>query len=202
LEPGRSLLSLAYFLHTDSYLWRHKSSTATEESIPDVRVDDKSAAVLFRWKRDQAEYEAENIKPSFLRALSWHFRHILLSQQLFAYFNAFGALLPPFFLQRIIGFISSRTGENPEPVHVALLYAFGMLGTQVFLAFSQSAVSNHCLKLCSAETGLQSVVATELNDWAASLRSAEGPIDYFDLHEITSQNWSECQSIRRCRLQR
>ncbi|KNZ48830.1 hypothetical protein VP01_538g8 [Puccinia sorghi] len=121
LEPGRSLLSLAYFIHTDSYLWRHKSSTATEASIPDLRVDDKSAAVLFRWKKDQAEYEAENIKPSFLRALSWHFRHILLSQQLFAYFNAFGALLPPFFLQRIIGFISSKSSENPEPLHVALL---------------------------------------------------------------------------------
>lgn len=139
LEPGRSLLSLAYFMHTDSYLWRHKSSTATEASIPDLRVDDKSAAVLFRWKKDQAEYEAENIKPSFLRALSWHFRNILLSQQLFAYFNAFGALLPPFFLQRIIGFISSKSSENPEPVHVAFLYALGMLGTQVFLAFSQSA---------------------------------------------------------------
>ncbi|KAA1073985.1 hypothetical protein PGTUg99_028716 [Puccinia graminis f. sp. tritici] len=139
LEPGRSLLSLAYFIHTDSYLWRHKSSTATEESIPDVRVDDKSAAVLFRWKKDQDEYAAENIKPSFLRALTWHFRNILLSQQLFAYFNAVGSLLPPFFLQRIIGFISSKSSDNPQPVHVALLYAFGMLGTQVFLAFSQSA---------------------------------------------------------------
>jgi hypothetical protein len=200
LEPGRSLLSLAYFLHTDSYLWRHKSSTATEESIPDVRVDDKSAAVLFRWKRDQAEYEAENINPSFLRGLSWHFRHILLSQQLLAYFNAVAALLPPFFLQRIIGFISSRTGENPEPVHVALLYAFGMLGTQVFLAFSGSAVSNrffplfiifcNAVKLCSTETDLKSVVATEPNYWPASLRSAAGPLDYFDLHEIPSQNWS------------
>ncbi|OAV89994.1 hypothetical protein PTTG_07453 [Puccinia triticina 1-1 BBBD Race 1] len=139
LEPGRSLLSLAYFIHTDSYLWRHKSSTATEESIPDVRVDDKSAAVLFRWKKDQDEYKAENINPSFLRALSWHFRNILMSQQLFAYFNAVGSLLPPFFLQRIIGYIQSKSGENPQPVHVALLYAFGMLATQVFLAFSQSA---------------------------------------------------------------
>ncbi|KAI7935028.1 hypothetical protein MJO29_016291 [Puccinia striiformis f. sp. tritici] len=139
LEPGRSLFSLAYFFHTDSYLWRHKSTTATEESIPDVRVDDKSAAVLFRWKRDQAAYEADNIKPSFLRALTWYFRYLLLSQQYFAYVNAVGSVLPPFFLQRIIGFISSKSSENPEPVHVALLYAFGMLATQVFLACSQSA---------------------------------------------------------------
>ncbi|KAI9604384.1 hypothetical protein KEM48_000505 [Puccinia striiformis f. sp. tritici PST-130] len=139
LEPGRSLFSLAYFFHTDSYLWRHKSTTATEESIPDVRVDDKSAAVLFRWKRDQAAYEADNIKPSFLRALTWYFRYLLLSQQFFAYVNAVGSVLPPFFLQRIIGFISSKSSENPEPVHVALLYAFGMLATQVFLACSQSA---------------------------------------------------------------
>jgi hypothetical protein len=111
-----------------------------------------------------------------------------------------GALLPPFFLQRIIGFILSRTGENPEPVHVALLYAFGMLGTQVFLAFSGSAVSNrffplfiifcNAVKLCSTETDLKSVVATEPNYWPASLRSAAGPLDYFDLHEIPSQNWS------------
>ncbi|KAA1116286.1 hypothetical protein PGT21_007957 [Puccinia graminis f. sp. tritici] len=139
LEPGRSLLSLAYFIHTDSYIWRHKSVTATEESIPDIRADDKSAAILFRWKKEQNEYEAGNIKPSLLRALTWHSRNILLSQQLFAYFNAAGSLLPPFFLQRIVGFISSKSGENPQPVHVALLYAFGMLSTQIFLAFSLSA---------------------------------------------------------------
>ncbi|KAA1073986.1 hypothetical protein PGTUg99_028829 [Puccinia graminis f. sp. tritici] len=139
LEPGRSLLSLAYFIHTDSYIWRHKSVTATEESIPDIRADDKSAAILFRWKKEQNEYEAGNIKPSLLRALTWHSRNILLSQQLFAYFNAAGSLLPPFFLQRIVGFISSKSSENPQPVHVALLYAFGMLSTQAFLAFSLSA---------------------------------------------------------------
>jgi hypothetical protein len=147
LEPGCSLLSLAFFIHTDSYLWRHKSSTATEDSIPDLRADDKCATILFRWKKDQAAYEAENIKPSFLRALCWHLRSIVLSQQLFAYFNAFGSLLPPFFLQRIIGFISSKNGKNPEPMDVALLYAFGMLITQVFLGFSRSAVSDCCFPL-------------------------------------------------------
>jgi hypothetical protein len=153
LEPGRSLLSLAYFIHTDSYIWRHKSVTATEESIPDIRADDKSAAILFRWKKEQSEYEAENIKPSLLRALTWHSKNILLSQQLFAYFNALGSLLPPFFLQRIVGFISSKSGENPQAGHVALLYAFGMLGTQLFLAFSLSAVSyfHHSQSNISAE---------------------------------------------------
>lgn len=139
LEPGRSLISLAYFMHTDSYLFKHIFKTATEESIPDLRADDKSAAVLFRWKRDQAHYEAANIKPSLLRSLLWHFRTQLWSQQFFSYLNAVGALLPPFFLQRILGFISSKSTQNPEPIHVAVLYALGMLFTQVFLAFSQSA---------------------------------------------------------------
>lgn len=139
LEPRRSLISLAYFLHTDSYLWKHISTTATEESIPDLRVDDKAAAVLFRWKADQAAYEAAKIKPSFLRALVWHFRYQLLSQQFFAYFSAVGGLLPSFFLQRILGYITSRSGEHPQPPHVALLYALGLFVTQVFLAFAESA---------------------------------------------------------------
>ncbi|CAH7688816.1 hypothetical protein BY996DRAFT_4577718 [Phakopsora pachyrhizi] len=140
LEPRRSLISLAYFTHTDSYLWKHTFKTATQETIPDLRVDDKAAAVMFRWKHDQDEYKRLGIKPSYLRALCWHFRDHLLGQQFFAWFNGVGALLPPFFLQNILSYISSRSnGEQGSSSHVALLYAFGLLATQVFLAFSQSA---------------------------------------------------------------
>lgn len=142
LEPRSSLLSLAYFAHTDSYLWRHTFKTATQATIPDLRVDDKTAAVLYRWTHDQDDYARLGIKPTLLRSLVWHFRSELLGQQFFAWFNAVGALLPPFFLQQILAFISAKSsGTSQQSNKVALLYAFGLLCTQVFLAFSQAAVS-------------------------------------------------------------
>ncbi|OAV90001.1 hypothetical protein PTTG_07447 [Puccinia triticina 1-1 BBBD Race 1] len=136
LEPGCSFLSLAFFIHTDPYLWRHRSSTPTEGSIPDLRADDKAGAVLFRWKKEQ---DGSQAGPPLGPTLLWHFRHILWSQQLFAYCNALGSLLPPFFLQRILRFVASKSDENAQPGHVALMYACGMLATQLFLAFSLSA---------------------------------------------------------------
>ncbi|EGG04689.1 uncharacterized protein MELLADRAFT_117018 [Melampsora larici-populina 98AG31] len=138
LEPRSSLLALAYYAHTDGYLWRHTFKTATQASIPDLRPDDKTAAVLFRWRHDQAEYAKLGIKPSLLRSLAWHLRYELLGQQFYAWFNAIGALLPPFFLQHILGFISAKAAGEDLPNHLGVLYAFGMLCTQVFLAFSQA----------------------------------------------------------------
>ncbi|KAG0140699.1 hypothetical protein CROQUDRAFT_664859 [Cronartium quercuum f. sp. fusiforme G11] len=141
LEPRSSLLSLAYYAHSDKYLWQHAFKTATKASIPDLRADDKTASVLFRWKYDQAEYTKMGIKPSLLRSLGWHFRSEILTQQFFAWFDAVGALLPPFFLQRLLGFISDKASgdSNQKPNHVPILYAIGMLATQLFLAYTQSA---------------------------------------------------------------
>ncbi|KAH9820672.1 hypothetical protein DFH28DRAFT_884295 [Melampsora americana] len=138
LEPRSSLLALAYYAHTDGYLWRHTFKTATQASVPDLRPDDKTAAVLFRWRQDQAEYARLGIQPSLLRSLAWHLRYELLGQQFYAWFNAIGALLPPFFLQHILGFISAKAAGKDVPNHLGVLYAFGMLCTQVFLAFSQA----------------------------------------------------------------
>lgn len=150
LELHASLLSLATFSYLESWMFRSAFPSLTGappismSTVPDLRPDDKTARVLLSYRRDVAAlgrfWKGANEHGGLTPKLFWHFRHQLFVQQAWSYLRVAVVCLPPLFLKGLLAHIGKRARGEEAPMHLALLWAFGMVFFQIIasLAASQS----------------------------------------------------------------
>ncbi len=186
-EETASLLSRATFGYVTPAIVKHYKTQFTLAAIPDLPVADKAAAVVacFRAytsaRSDETQGPAHRspgsqkqglhvgLAPStrpLWRRLFGHFKWFLALQFLWATLEAVLDLVPPFFLQKILAFIAARdeqrrTGnyEGAEPLHLGILYAFGMFVGQIFASISASRALFIGRRICIR---LRAILITEI----------------------------------------
>lgn len=142
-EIGASIFSLTLFSFLDRFMVTNafpaafKSPPITMKSIPDLRPDDRSARVLFEYRRSTAWMDESKRSFPLVLKLAWFLRRELLAQQFWAYLRVATIGLPSVFLQQLLAFIESRELE-PRPTHVAILFAVGMFVTEIAASFAQA----------------------------------------------------------------
>ncbi|SPO28038.1 probable YBT1 - Vacuolar, ABC protein transporting bile acids [Ustilago trichophora] len=186
-EETASLLSRATFGYVTPAIVKHYKTQFTLAAVPDLPVADKAAAVVacFRAytsaRSDDAHAPASPSRPTpkhglhaglapstrpLWRRLFGHFRWFLALQFFWATLEAVLDLVPPFFLQKILAFIAARdeqrrTGntDNLEPLHLGILYAFGMFVGQIFASISASRALFIGRRICIR---LRAILITEI----------------------------------------
>ncbi|PWZ03754.1 hypothetical protein BCV70DRAFT_204462 [Testicularia cyperi] len=111
----------------------------------------------------------EGLAPSdrpLWRRLFGHFRGLLALQFFWACLEATLTLVPPFFLQKVLAFIAQRgeqrrTGDysGAEPLHLGILWAFGMLVGQISASISSSQALFVGRRICIR---LRAILITEI----------------------------------------
>ncbi len=186
-EETASLLSRATFGYITPAIVKHYKMQFTLATIPDLPVADKAAAVVacFRaYTSARSEEPITSTSPSrnspkqglhaglspstrpLWRRLFGHFKWFLVLQFFWATLEAVLDLVPPFFLQKILAFIAARgeqrrngNKEGLEPLHLGILYAFGMLVGQIFASISASRALFIGRRICIR---LRAILITEI----------------------------------------
>ncbi|KAI3478093.1 hypothetical protein L1887_60024 [Cichorium endivia] len=183
-EETASLISRATFGFVTPAIVKHYKVQFSLGAIPDLPVADKAAAVVacFRAytsaRSDTAAASDSTPRESGLHAglapstrplwrrLFGHFKWFLALQFFWATLEAGLNLVPPFFLQKILGFIAARgelrrngNMEDAEPLHLGILYAFGMLVGQIFSSISSSRALFIGRRICIR---LRAILITEI----------------------------------------
>ncbi|SPC62659.1 probable YBT1 - Vacuolar, ABC protein transporting bile acids [Ustilago sp. UG-2017b] len=183
-EETASLLSRATFGYVTPAIVKHYKIQFTLAAIPDLPVADKAAAVVacFRaYTSTRSEDPAAatpasskqglhaGLAPStrpLWRRLFGHFKWFLALQFFWATLEAVLDLVPPFFLQKVLAFISARgeqrrngNMEGAEPLHLGILYAFGMLIGQIIASISASRALFIGRRICIR---LRAILITEI----------------------------------------
>ncbi|PWN47828.1 putative YBT1 [Violaceomyces palustris] len=178
-EDKASLFSRAIFGFVTPAIVKHYKVQFTLPAIPDLPAGDKAAAVVAAFrarssKRHAAASSGEvmdsgKLLPSsapLWRRLVRHFLGLLLLQMLWAAAEATLVLSPAFFLNKILAYIAERgerikngTLDEGPPVHIAVLYAFGMLSGQILTSISASQALFIGRRICIR---LRAILITEI----------------------------------------
>ncbi|CDW99855.1 hypothetical protein [Sporisorium scitamineum] len=179
-EETASLLSRATFGYVTPAIVKHYKTQFTLAAIPDLPIADKAAAVVacFRAytsaRSDDAHGSPKHglhagLAPStrpLWRRLFGHFKWFLALQFFWASLEAGLDLVPPFFLQKILAFIAARDEqrrngnfEDAQPLHLGILYAFGMFVGQIFASISASRALFIGRRICIR---LRAILITEI----------------------------------------
>ncbi|SNX85131.1 probable YBT1 - Vacuolar, ABC protein transporting bile acids [Melanopsichium pennsylvanicum] len=185
-EETASLLSRATFGYVTPAIVKHYRTQFTLAAVPDLPVADKAAAVVacFRAytsaRSDDSHAPSSNppsspkglhtgLAPStrpLWRRLFGHFKWFLALQFIWATLEAGLDLVPPFFLQKILAFIAARDErrrsgdmDGGEPIHLGVLYAFGMFVGQIFASISASRALFIGRRICIR---LRAILITEI----------------------------------------
>ncbi|TKY89993.1 hypothetical protein EX895_001291 [Sporisorium graminicola] len=186
-EETASLLSRATFGYVTPAIVKHYRTQFTLAAIPDLPVADKAAAVVacFRAYTSARSDDHRRSSPSsrtspknglhsglapstrpLWQRLFGHFKWFLALQFFWAALEAGLDLLPPFFLQKILAFIAARDEqrrngnfEDAQPLHLGILYAFGMFVGQVFASISASRALFLGRRICIR---LRAILITEI----------------------------------------
>ncbi|SCZ89011.1 BZ3500_MvSof-1268-A1-R1_Chr1-1g00891 [Microbotryum saponariae] len=141
-ELNASLYSLLTFSYVGGFLFRHARTTIQRDDIPDLRPDDRTARVVLNFRRDCGHLRRSF--PKRARSLGmtvkllFHFRKLLMAQQLWALITALSRAIPSLFLRGLLNEIAKRTRGEEAPVHVALLFATGMFFSQLISTVAAS----------------------------------------------------------------
>ncbi|SJX64108.1 probable YBT1-Vacuolar, ABC protein transporting bile acids [Sporisorium reilianum f. sp. reilianum] len=179
-EDTASLLSRATFGYVTPAIVKHYKVQFTLAAIPDLPIADKAAAVVacFRAYTSARSDDARGssgrglhagLAPStrpLWRRLFGHFKWFLALQFFWASLEAVLDLVPPFFLQKILAFIAARDEqrrngnfEDAQPLHLGILYAFGMFVGQIFASISASRALFIGRRICIR---LRAILITEI----------------------------------------
>lgn len=139
-EINACLLSQATFTFIEGFMRSmavNGRGYYTMAKVPDLRPDDKTARVALAFRSQTASLSANS---SLIWQLVWFFKGPLAVQNFWAWVRVSVIALPPLFLKLILGHITMRQRGEEAPFEVAVLFALGMLVTQVVagLAASQS----------------------------------------------------------------
>ncbi|KIS68280.1 putative bile acid-exporting ATPase [Mycosarcoma maydis] len=186
-EETASLLSRATFGFVTPAIVKHYRTQFTLAAIPDLPVADKAAAVVACFRAytstqsdDAPTPPAASRKPPkhglhaglspstrpLWRRLFGHFKWFLALQFFWATLEAGLNLVPPFFLQKILAFIAARDEQrrsgdyrDAQPLHLGILYAFGMFVGQIFASISASRALFIGRRICIR---LRAILITEI----------------------------------------
>ncbi|KAJ1033968.1 hypothetical protein NDA16_000176 [Ustilago loliicola] len=183
-EETASLLSRATFGYVTPAIVKHYKTQFTLAAIPDLPVADKAAAVVACFRAYTSARSDDprvptapspkqglhaGLAPStrpLWRRLFGHFKWFLALQFFWATLEAVLDLVPPFFLQKVLAFISARgeqrrngNMEGAEPLHLGILYAFGMLVGQIIASISASRALFIGRRICIR---LRAILITEI----------------------------------------
>lgn len=179
-EMHASLLSLATFSWLEGFQFRAtfpdftKSPPLTIETTPDLRPDDKTARVFLTYRlslqrldkfvrrlplplqRLAGVYTVADL--GLTGRLLYHFVPELLAQQLWALVRVALNGAPPLFLQGILAHLARRQRYEESPVHVAVLYAWGLFITTILGAVGSSQALYIGRRICIR---LRSIIISE-----------------------------------------
>ncbi|GAC93288.1 ATP-binding cassette transporter [Pseudozyma hubeiensis SY62] len=186
-EDTASLVSRATFGYVTPAIVKHYRTQFTLAAIPDLPVADKAAAVVACFRAYTSARSDEGPIPSaasrksskqglhaglapstrpLWRRLFGHFKWFLALQFFWATLEAVLDLVPPFFLQKILAFIAARDEQqrngdfsNAQPLHIGILYAFGMFVGQIFASISASRALFIGRRICIR---LRAILITEI----------------------------------------
>lgn len=181
-EIHSSLLSLALFSFINPFMYTValQKEKYSMNIVPDLRPDDKAASVVLSYRTDTASLARSKYFSGLACRLVYHFRSELLQQQLWSFLRVATVALPPLFLQAILAHISKRSRGEPAPLHVGLLYAFGLLISQMIagLAASQALFIGRrvCIRLRSTIIAEVFQKALRRKDQASHSKVEEGKV--------------------------
>ncbi|SCV71654.1 BQ2448_3242 [Microbotryum intermedium] len=141
-ELNASLYSLLTFSYVAGFLFRHARTTIQRDDIPDLRPDDRTARVVLQFRRDCGylgrTFPIRARSFGMTLKLLFHFRRLLIAQQLWALITALSRAIPSLFLRGLLNEIAKRNRGEEAPVYVALLFATGMFFSQLISTVSGS----------------------------------------------------------------
>ncbi|WFD29240.1 hypothetical protein MSPP1_000247 [Malassezia sp. CBS 17886] len=137
-EEHASLLSRALFQFVQPVIWKHFWVPITLPAVPQLMPGDRAAAVTAMFRAQCAK--SAPARSLWMRLLRY-FAPQLTKQVFFSFCSTILTVTPIFCLSHLLSFFSERASaplDAQPPLHLGVLYAFGMFISQSLLSVSQS----------------------------------------------------------------
>ena len=136
-EQHASLLSRALFAFVQPAIIKYYFKPITLPDVPQLMPGDRAAAVVSMFRSNE-KVSSPGEQPSLWLRLLKNFLPLVVYQCSCSLVTTIMTIVPVYFLSRLLSFFSERAKTSEAPLHMGVLFALAMFGSQTLLSVFQS----------------------------------------------------------------